>query len=92
MFALTTLVTAGKPTLRTCPARVGVPWQSSGQDATLSLPRAQVQPQVRELRSRKLHDAAKAEKKGREKSLTAMLAQQRLGQIYMGIAGAYITH
>ena len=31
-------------------------------------------------------------KQSREKSLTAMLAQQRLGQIYMGIAGAYITH
>ena len=28
----------------------------------------------------------------REKILTAMLAQQRLGQIYMGRAGAYVTH
>ena len=38
----------------------GIPWRSSGWDSTLSLPRAQVQSQVRELT--KLHDRPKINK------------------------------
>ena len=37
----------------------GVSWRSSGWDSVLSLPRAQVQPLVGELRSQKLYGVTK---------------------------------
>ena len=39
--------------------QMGIPWQSGGGDSALSLLKAWVQYLVRELRSHKLHDAAK---------------------------------
>ena len=41
----------------------GILWQSSGQDSELSLLRVSIQSLVRELRSHKLHSAAKKEKR-----------------------------
>ena len=43
-----------------------IPWQSSDWDSALSLLRARVQSLVGEIRSHKLHSAAKKTKKGRE--------------------------
>ena len=40
----------------------GIPWWSRGQDSTLSLPRAQVQSLISELRSCKLHGMRKNKK------------------------------
>lgn len=44
----------------------GIRWQPSGQDSTFPLPRARVQPLVRELGSCNLCSAAKERKEGRE--------------------------
>ena len=41
----------------------GIPWQSTGQDSLLSLPWAQVQFLVKELRSHKPYRVAKKKKK-----------------------------
>ena len=45
----------------------GIPWWSSGWDSVLSLPRAQVQSLVRELRSCKSHSTAKKQNKTNNK-------------------------